>query len=238
MATMVGARFATWLATYHGVASVVKSMDVAPPDRETSLCWREFLGARLGTRLGLAVPHTLLQRDPALGRISIQRFIAGARRCLPAELRDLCTTPRGMRILMLDIVARNPDRRPENVLVLGDAVFPIDFNVAFNYAGDTAAWCEMHSFVSRSFQLDGIGRLLAHNASIMIDEARRAEHLLTDAFLTHVLREIDRGFISGEERDALLVGLQRRRNALVATLQRWWDETITPLQRLLPGGIS
>jgi hypothetical protein len=234
---LLGSRFATWLTMHDGELAVVKSMDVAPPHRETSPCWREFLGWRLGTRLGLAVPVTQLDYDPCMGRISVQRFIAGARPSTAAEFGELIVTRRGFRILALDFVARNPDRRPENVLVRGDVVFPIDFNVAFDHTGDTLAQHEVNTFVSRMFQVDGIGRLVKLQAPAFVDELRRAEQLLSYAYLAHAVDGISSVFITEAQREELIRGLNRRRDALVSAMQQWWAETVLPLQRLL-GGIA
>jgi hypothetical protein len=232
---LLGSRFATWLTTHDGQLAVVKSMDVAPPHRETSPCWREFLGWRLGTRLGLAVPETQLRHDPHVGRISVQRFIAGARPSAVREFGELMVTRRGFRILALDFVSRNPDRRPDNVLVRGDVVYPIDFNVAFDYSGDSLAQSEVSTLVSRTFQIDGIVRLLKLQPSDFIDEIRKAQHLLSHEYLQHAIDGISSPFITQAQRERLIRGLQRRRDALVSTMQQWWAQTVSPLQRLLGG---
>ena len=235
---LLGSRFATWLTTCGDVPCVVKSMDVAPPQREPSLCWREFLGWRLATRLGLAVPVTQLRHDPQLGRISLQSFVAGARTVTASEREAMVTTPRGHRMLALDFVARNPDRRPQNILVRGEVVFPIDYNVAFDYAGDIVRWDEVRSFLGRWFQVGGICRLAGLEWPNVLRQVRRVEYLLPDAFLQQAVGEIEPVFLETARRHELLAGLRRRREALRPTLERWWEETIVPLQSLLNGGSS
>jgi len=234
MMQLLGSRFATWLTSCEGVEVVVKSMDSAPEEREPSLCWREFLGWRLGTRLGLAVPETQLALDPLWGRVSRQRFIANVRPVTTAEYQRIVTTLRGARILALDFIARNPDRRYANLLVRDDVVFPIDFNVAFDYADDAMTWDELRTCISRWFQIDGITTLATIDIAHLYAEARRAGALLTDAFLEHAVAQIDERFLPRPQRAEILDGMRRRRDALVPALQRWYSETVAPLRRLLP----
>src|SRR5262245_52173983 len=137
MVRCVGKRFGTWVETLDGVEHVWKSMDFAPPGREPSACYRELLGFQLGSRLGLAMLETRLFRHPVYGRVSVQRMIRGARPAGAAERQALALATTGLRILLLDLLARNPDRRAANLLVAGAVVFPIDFNVAFDYGEDT-----------------------------------------------------------------------------------------------------
>src|SRR6266545_4239993 len=115
---VIGTRFSTWVGSFNGADHVWKAMDVSLPNRKPSSCFRELLGFRLGSRLGLAVPATRLVYDERYGRVSVQRVIAGARSPTPGEQHALATSRTGLRILLLDLLCRNHDRRPANLLVV------------------------------------------------------------------------------------------------------------------------
>jgi hypothetical protein len=235
---LLGSRFATWLDVCSEGLCVVKSMDVAPPGREVTACWREFLGNRLATRLGLAVPATQLQCDSRYGRVSVQRYIAGASAVTRSEFHRIALSRRGMRILSLDFISRNRDRRPANLLRRNDVVFPIDYNVAFDFSGDTIRFGEAAGMIARWFSLEGIARLKLSAWNDVYGEARRAERLLSDSFVEHAVALIPRAFLGRADRSVLLAGIRRRRDALTAILWQWWDDTVLPLNRLTKGDVE
>jgi hypothetical protein len=230
---VVGRRYSTWVDAIDGVDYVWKSMDVAPPGREPSLCFREFLGFCLGSRLGLAVPATELRCDRRYGRVSVQRLIVGSRAPMVEEQRAVATSTSGVRILLLDLVIRNPDRRAANLLLAGNTVFPIDFNVAFDFDGDGLAYAEFRDLIMRWIGLPGVLRLLPTDRACFQEEARRMEHLLSTPYLTYTLNLVDDRFLSADDRTRLRLGLERRRDAVGPMLERWWHETVRPLHRLL-----
>jgi hypothetical protein len=230
---LIGTRFSTWRVRLGGADHVLKSMDFVPPGREPSLCFRDFLGYRLGSRLGLAVPATRLLRHPRWGRCSAQLWIAGARPPTAAEQRRLAPAAAGLRILLLDLLSRNGDRRADNLLVAGPAVFPIDFNVAFDFPDDGLSYEECRDQIMRWFGLAGVLGLGPGDRDRLLGEGRRLAGLLSDPYLNFALGLVDDPFLSGPDRARLLACLRRRRDALGPSLARWWDETVNPLHRLL-----
>ncbi len=226
-------RYSVWLEALDGLDHVWKSMDFSERCPAPSLCYREYLGFLLGTRLGLAVPSTRLLRDPRYGRISVQRFITGARPVTTAERDGLAGTPTGIRLLILDLICRNPDRTNANLLIRDGAVFPIDFNVAFDFQDDRLDDNKFRSFITHWFGPAGVVLLSPRDGDRLLLELERAAHLLGDSFLDHSVALVDDEFLAEEERVTLLDGLKRRRDILRPTLARWWEETVAPVHRIL-----
>lgn len=227
---LLGRRFATWL---DDAGVVVKSLDWAPEHLERSRGHLEALGARLGGRLGLPVPATRLERHPIYGRISVQTYLADARAVTLEEWTAFTTSPTGLRIVVFDLLIDNPDRRPENLLVLLGSMIPIDFNMAFRFAAPEPATERAGRILMQWFGVGGPLALRPEHRALLVAEARRAAGLVTPGYIDCAVASIEEGFASAEERAGLVAGLAARRAALGQLIAQWWDDIIDPVHCLL-----
>jgi hypothetical protein len=228
----IGRRYATFAATVDGQPSVVKAMDPRPGEGVAVRCYREALGARLGTRLGLAVPRTSLVEHPEWGRISVQRWVGGARPLSAGRWAELARSPPGLRILLLDLLVANRDRHRENLLERDGAVFPIDFNVAFGFADDPPRVEPAGDTILRWLGVGGAAALAPRDLGGMLAEAHRAERALSPEYLHCAVADLPERFLRCGERERLLAGLLERRTLLEPWVRRFWCETIEPLHRM------
>jgi len=228
----VGTRFATFLAQVAGRPAIVKAEDYTVAELRPVRVHREWLGARLASRIGLAVPATRLAVHPVVGRLSVQDFVTGARRISAEELRRVATTPEGLRIMLFDVLIANHDRRPDNLLILGNAVLAIDFNVGFDFAEVPIGWSPT-TLMQLWLGIDGMLAFRPDDRQRLDDEAARIEALLDENYLADTVAAIGEAFLPGSERALLLEGLLARRR----TLRRWaldfWTQHIAPIHRLL-----
>lgn len=233
MRRLIGIRFNTWVEALDGVCYVWKSMDLVVPNREPSLCFREFLGYLIGSHLGLTIPETRLFQEKRYGRVSIQRLVTNARIFTTEEKRALAPTKTGVRILLLDLLSCNHDRRLDNILVSGNTIFPIDFNVAFAFEYDRLIYEEFRTIITQWFEIEGILNSKPSDLDFFLLETRRMRALLCDRNLNYIFSLIDSTFMSRDERMRLLKCLKRQRDMIELFLIRWWEETVEPLHLLL-----
>lgn len=232
---LLGTRYATFLATIGGETCVVKSQDFAPLELLPVKCHRELLGHMLGRRLGLPVPPVRLLVDDVLGRISAQKFLGDARRLRPENFSELMMSVTGFRILLLDLLIANSDRRGDNLLSLGELVIPVDYNVAFamETSGDRKQIFD--PIVMRWFGIEGALRLGPSNWEQLRLEAMRAGALLSEEYLRYAVSQLRAPFIEAEESDQLEHRLLTRRARLLSDLDAWYSETVQPIVRMLQG---
>lgn len=229
---LIGRRFSTWIEHSLDMDWIIKSMDLVPPDREPSICYRDYLGFRLGARLGLAVPETRLDLLETYGRCSVQCCVPGAREVTSGEQQSLCASPTGLRIMLLDLLCRNRDRRLENLLLVGGVYFPIDFNVAFRFDDRPIPSAESSRIIMNWLGIEGALTTAARGWDALSRQVESVQNLLSEHFLTYAISSVGQEFLSGDERTRVLGELLRRRQALPAFLGRWWQETAIPLQAI------
>lgn len=211
---------------------MIKAMDLVVANRSPVRCYREALGQKLATRLGLAVPETRLLDLPELGRVSVQRWIDDARALTPERRAVLVREPIGMRILLLDLLVANRDRTSDNVLERNELVFPIDFNVAFSFSDDPPRVEEPAMTILRWLGIPGALALDPTGRAMLLAEVDRAEHLLSPAYLRFVVGEIPDKFLLPGERERLLAGLEARRALLRGWVWAFWHDSVEPFYRL------
>jgi hypothetical protein len=225
---VVGTTSAAILARAGDRLSVLRGEDLTIPGRRPARAYREYLGTRLGRRLGLACPRTVLASHAALGRLAIQDLVDAAAMA-PEELVRLRRSDVGHRVLVLDAICANPDRRPANLLGDGADVVPIDFEAAF---GEAAA----DAIADRWFGIEGIVELRPHDGLRIAAEAQRARRRLPADFLRSIVAEIPPAFIDGRERAEVAEGLVRRVGSVPDDLDDWWRRRVRPAHRLLGQG--
>lgn len=230
---LIGESFSTYLAMVEGEPSIVKTQDVCAPGRQPVLCYREALGYRIGTRLGLPIPPTRLGVDPRLGRISLQHWVANARHLSAAHHRRLATTRAGFRIVLFDLLCDNHDRRPENLIQRNGTAFAIDFNAAFGFRQreiqrEIQGVAE-ESIISKWFGIDGALALEPADRAALTTEVGRLEKVLDPKYLHCCVRELPAAFLAREEKEVLLEHLLERRRRVRPTVERWWNINIAPL---------
>lgn len=229
---LLGRKYATVLDATDGELTVLKLEDCEVEGRSPVRCHREYLGHRLGARLGLAVPRTRLLVHPRYGRASAQVYLAGARPVTSSEMRALARSRVGLRILLLDLLTANSDRREDNLLLRGDTVFPIDYNVAFAYANEGARPIPIAALLMRWVGIDGALLFGTGERRMLQEELSRLEGLIADGFVRAVVAEIDPAFLRPGEAARLAREICARRSALRVAVDAWWRTSIRPLHTL------
>lgn len=229
---LLGNKFCTFLEVIDGKYAVLKAQDYCIPDREKVFCFREYLGYCLGTRLGLVIPRTQLLLHSHYGRVSAQQYVSEAKPVSRAMQRSLATSTLGFRIMLLDLVCGNHDRRLDNLIEVNGTILPIDFNVAFVFKRPTSLFhAEVNTLVMRWFGIEGALTLQPDDRVRLLKEIERLEQLLNNQYLHYCLNEIEPLFLSVNERHWLFEQLMRRRQLLHSTIDQWWDKTIAPLHK-------
>jgi hypothetical protein len=199
---LIGEKFVTYLMLFEGEAAIVKMDDYAVPGRENTRSYREYLAFRLASRIGLSVPRTSLQQHPRYGRLSVQRYVHGARKPTLSLLERMATSSLGIRIALFDVLCGNYDRKLDNLLQLGTDIIPIDFNVAFQ---EMTTGCDFDEetgmILARWFQIRGILSLTSAHRSLLLGEARQIAERLDDAFIRSCLAEIPPIFVIRQKRN-------------------------------------
>ena len=225
---LVGTRYATFLDR----DLLVKAEDLEVPERLPVRCYREALGARLASRLGLASPPGELLVDLDRGRLFKRPWLFRAATPGKGDLAALLSSPEGLRILLLDVLIANHDRRVDNLLVLEGQLIPIDFNVAFGFATGRAPSEPADTTIMRWFGTRGVLALHRDVRQRLDEEISRLLHLLGEPYIHWAVAQIPDVFISPEERLLLLEGLLFRREHLASWINDWWDMTVAPLHRI------
>ena len=227
---LIGEKFVTYRMAVEGDLSIVKMEDYPVPGRENPRVYREYLAFRLASRIGLAVPPTRLRQDPRYGRVSVQQYVHGATKPDPLWLERMATSALGMRIALFDLVCGNHDRKPDNLLQLGTAMIPIDFNTAFQHTttgGDFDG--EADIMLARWFRIRGMLSLTPAHRACLLGEAQRLVARVDDAVLPACLAEIPAPFCDPAEAAHVQAFLGARRDRLQASVVTWWDKTVAPL---------
>jgi hypothetical protein len=227
---LIGEKFVTYRMAVEGDISIVKMEDYPVPGRENPRIYREFLAFRLAARIGLPVPPTRLRQDPRYGRVSVQQYVHRATKPDPLWLERMATSTLGMRIALFDLVCGNHDRKPDNLLQLGTAIIPIDFNTAFQHTttgGDFDG--EADIMLARWFRIRGILSLTPAHRAWLLGEAKQMSERLDDAFIRACLAEIPTPFCDPVEAAHVQAFLGARRDRLHASISTWWDNTVAPL---------
>jgi hypothetical protein len=227
---LIGEKFVTYRMAVEGDLSIVKMEDYPVPGRENPRVYREYLAFRLAARIGLPVPCTRLRQDLRYGRVSVQRYVHGATRPDPLWLDQMVTSALGMRIALFDLVCGNHDRKPDNLLQLGTAMIPIDFNTAFQHTttgGDFDG--ESDIMLARWFRICGILSLTPVHRGWLLGEAKQMSERLDDAFIHACVAEIPTPFCDPVEAAQVGNFLGARRDRLHASVSTWWDQTVAPL---------
>lgn len=229
---VIGKRYATLLGKLDGQPVVVKLQDLPVDQRRPVVVHRELVGARLAERLGVPVPETRLAMHPHLGRLSLQRFVVGARPPSAGELAALRQSAPGWRLLLLDLVIGNHDRRIDNLIVTpAGSWMAFDFNVAFPFE-DCRRAEEPSMTIQRWMGLSAATLPKSQRTSINAEVAR-TQRLLADDFLDELLERVPAAFVSSAVRRRLLDGMVARRRALAGWIDHWWQTTVAPVHRLL-----
>jgi hypothetical protein len=227
---LIGRNFSTWIDHSEGQIWVIKAMDLVPPKREPSLCFRDYLGFRLGARLGLAVPDTRLTHLEPYGRCSMHCFVEGAREVTDVQRQAVAASATGLKILLLDLLCRNRDRRHHNLLLAGGVYFPIDFNAAFCFAN--VGHEDSARIIMNWLGVGGARAVAARGREVLFRQVETARHLISERFLVYALSTIGEEFLCAAEREYLLHELIRRREDLPGYLDRWWQDTATRLENI------
>jgi hypothetical protein len=225
---VVGTTSAAVLARAGERFSVLRGDDLVIPGRRPARAYREYLGARLGTRLGLACPQTVLASHPSLGRLAVQDLVDAAA-ILPADLPRLRRSDAGLRLLVLDAICANPDRRSANLLRGAGGLVPIDFEAAF---GDVT----IDVVADRWFGIEGILELRPHDGLRLAAAAECASRRLPADLLRSIVAEIPPAFLDAPERGAVTEALVRRVRSVADELDDWWRRRVRPAHRLLGQG--
>jgi len=227
---LIGEKFVTYRMAVEGDISIVKMEDYPVPGRENPRIYREYLASRLAARIELPVPPTRLRQDPRYGRVSVQQYVHRATTPDPLWLERMATSTLGMRIALFDLVCGNHDRKPDNLLQLGTAMIPIDFNTAFQH---TTTWGDFDGetdiMLARWFRIRGMLSLTPAHRSWLLGEAKQMSERLDDAFLHVCLAEIPPAFCGPAEAAHVQAFLGARRDRLHASVATWWDNTVAPL---------
>lgn len=225
---LLGDKFCTFMDRIDGVDAVIKAQDMRIPGRDSVRCFREYLGYCLGVGVGLAMIDTRLIRHPHYGRISAQQFVCTAQRISRADRLALATETVGFKIMLLDLVCGNHDRRRDNILTANGTVFPIDFNVAFGFRRPLM-FAEFNTMVMRWFGLDGTLALQASDRVRLTSEISQLEDRLNESYLRSCLDAIHPAFLAVHEKRSLLEHLIQRLRLVRPAFEHWWETTITPL---------
>jgi hypothetical protein len=225
---LIGTRY----ATFHAGPWLVKAQDLKVPDRLPVICYREALACALGTRLGLTIPVTHLVEHPEHGRIATQPWLDHARPPSPQQLADLRFAPTGIRILLLDLLIANSDRRDDNLLDLGGTIAPIDFNVSCAFAREGGRYEPPDMTIMRWFGTAGVLGLPRDGLATLTGEIERFEHLISEPYLHFACERLPDAFIDELERKRLVQALVLRRRDIGAWLRDWWHRTVEPFHRL------
>ena len=218
-------------ATFRDGPLLVKAQDLSVRGRLPVACYREALAYRLGTRLGLAIPPTELLTHPKHGRLSVQRWLEDARPPSQERLDCLRFEPTGIRILLLDLLVANADRRDENLIERDGTILPIDFNVAFAFAGATPRIEMPEMTIMRWFGTAGVLALPTDGMSHLEAQVASFEHLISDPYIRFAVAQLPDEFVTAPERERLQQGLASRRAAMATWLRDWWQRTVEPLHR-------
>ncbi|MGK7895252.1 MAG: hypothetical protein AB4372_16925 [Xenococcus sp. (in: cyanobacteria)] len=227
---LIGEKFATYLMSVGSEMAIVKMEDYSVPGRDNTRVYREYLAFRLGSRIGLPMPHTSLRQDIRYGRLSVQEYIRGATKPTRAFLERIVIQPLGFRIALFDILCGNHDRKPDNLLQLGTEIIPIDFNTAFQkttIGSDLDQ--EIDMILARWFQIRGILSLTPAHKSLLVGEVRWLFDHLDDSFLHACLAEIPTAFCTPPEIEQVRDFLVERRDRLHTSVSKWWEKNIAPL---------
>jgi hypothetical protein len=127
-------------------------------------------------------------------------------------------------------VVRQSRRKLDNLLQLGTAIIPIDFNTAFQHTTTGADFdVETDIILARWFRIRGILSLTPAHRACLLGEARRLVARLDDAVLPACLAEIPALFCGPAEAAHVQAFLGARRDRLHASVSTWWDKTVAPL---------
>lgn len=222
---IVGNKYLTFREKINGQYYVVKSMDYSK-NRERVLCFREYLGYRLGRILGLDIPFTKLAIHPTYGRISKQVFIDHCRSITDYEKDRLVHTHLGRQILFFDLLICNHDRRNENILTDNQRILPIDFNVAFNFSEHYDYLSAFKYIVMTWFGIRNLVRMRKIDLSIYSGQVELITALLTDDILLHLVKSVDKRFCNQIEKEEILIGLRKSRDLIATFLNQFWDKVI------------
>lgn len=225
---LLGNRFCTFHDVLYGQQVIIKAEDFVVPHREQVRCFREYLGSLLAQRIGLPVPQTTLMQHERYGRISCQRFYPHARTISLAEMRAISATETGIRILLLDILCGNQDRRHENLIVRGTQLVPIDFNVAFAFKKKLSS-TDINSWVGNWFGFETILALQPADWTKFSEELDFVLGRLDEQYLQKAVNYIDPHFLLFNERAWLLQHLLDRRNLLRGCIEEWWCSNVNAL---------
>lgn len=225
---LLGDKFCTFLDRINGVYTVIKAQDFCIPGREPVRCFREFLGYHMGERIGLAMIETQLILHPRYGRISAQYFVQEARRISQADRQTLATDTVGFKIMLLDLLCGNHDRRRDNILKANRTIFPIDFNVAFAFRRPLM-FVEFNAMVMRWLGLEGATTLDSMDRIRLTSEIAHLERRLNEHYLRSCLNAIHPAFLTLHEKRWLLGHLIQRLRLIRPAFEHWWETTIIPL---------
>ncbi len=227
---LIGEKFVTYRMSVDGEIAIVKMEDYSIPGRENTPSYREYLAFRLASRIGLKVPCTSLRQDPQYGRLSVQQYVHGAIKPTRVMWERIATHPIGMRIALFDILCGNHDRKPDNLLQLGEELLPIDFNTAFEITlTDSDFDQEIDIILARWFRIRGVLALTLAHQSLLLGEAHWIVERLDDSFLHTCLAEIPAAFCDPAEAELVRDFLVARRDRLYASVSTWWNKTVAPL---------
>jgi hypothetical protein len=227
---LIGEKFVTYRMAVEGDISIVKMEDYRVPGRENTRAYREYLAFRLASRIGLPVPRTRLRQDPRYGRMSVQQYMHGATPPHPCLLAQMATSLLGRRVALFDLLCGNHDRKPDNLLQLGTAIIPVDFNTAFQHTtpgGDFEA--ETDVILARWFRIDGMLSLTPAHRAHLLGEAQQMRARLDTAFLHACLAELPTPFCAPAEAAQVQKFLVARRDRLPTAVATWWDTHVAPL---------
>lgn len=225
---LIGTRF----ATFRDEGFLVKSEDLHVPERSPVRCYREALGFMLASRLGFAVPPATLRQHPHHGRVVTRRWLQAAHVATDTELAALAPSAQGVRVLLLDLLVANRDRRRDNILMMNGELMPIDFNVAFGFADETARTEPPDQTIMRWFGLENV-LALPHGVRATFDtEAARFHHVLDERYLRWSVAQVPDDFLTSDERSRVLAGLLTRRACLSSWLADWWRAAVEPIHRI------
>jgi hypothetical protein len=230
---LIGQKFCTFLGVIEDELFVIKTQDISVSSRKPIRCYSEFLGYLIGKRLGLPVPKTHLLIHSALGRISVQHFLYEARRIPMSLYNSLKTSTVGLKIILLDLICANHDRRPDNVLELSGAAIPIDFNVAFQFNSTNNFYAEANSIFMRWFGIVGVLDLHQEDYYRLQTMARIVQRRVDKQYLHWCLQEIEPCFLSSAEKERISVCIYDRIDNLQGFLEEWWQQTMAPLFYLI-----
>ena len=215
-----------------GELSVVKMEDYATPGRDCVRCYREYLAFLLASHIGLDVPSTRLRRDRRYGRLSVQRYLPDATRPTRSVLAQMTITALGIRIALFDVLCQNHDRKPDNLLLCGTDIIPIDFNTAFQTTSRIdEVDHEVDMLLARWFKIHGILSLRPEHRTILLEQARQIAERLNEPTIRACAMQIPQDFCDPDEVELVCNSLTMRHSRLQSLVSAWWDKNVTPIHQ-------